>query len=887
VADSVERVAKQLAAALEPFAAALGREDDDIIAFVEQLGWSLPSVPAGIKALASSARTIVELGTALQFSEGVEASGGAVTVDAAKYTKLAAAIVDLIHRLDQLPAALNGQLPAAFLGATDFAAQFGRRLLDRAVVLLLSLTTKRIEPILRLAGIIEVVDEPESAAAFQPAYRRRTVHWERIGDLLGNPPKLLRDAYGWGTSSFDAEVLFDSIMHLSFVLGGPAALDWPTPERIQALTGTLPAFDQVGPPAIIVPFVEHDAVQAGASVLPLPAHGGQPPGVALGVFVDASLPPQLQLNNLIALRIDAPTELAAGISVALRPGVAPQVRLGLEGSAGASPVAPKVGLAVVVGKTQPIEVFELPGGTTLEIGSITVAGGVGARPTGAQPYVDIAVEKGKLTLALGGGDGFLAKIMPGGPMELTFDLGMTWTPAGVQFRGSGALTLSVPLHLDLGPFHLETLFIVVGFDGNGLALETSVSGGASLGPLKAVVERVGITTTLAFHHGNLGPVDLGIAFKPPTGVGLSLDAGVVSGGGYLFIDSARGEYAGALELSLFEVVTIKAIGLITTKTPDGKPGFSLLIIMSVEFGSGFQLGFGFTLNAVGGLLGLNRTMNLDALAEGVRNGSLDSIMFPKDIITNAPKIISDLRAFFPPKDGTFLIGPMVKIGWGTPTLASISLGIIVEIPGNIAIVGIITVAIPTEDAPLILLQVNFLGAIELDKQRVWFFASLFGSRIVFLTIEGEMGLLMAYGDEPNFVLTVGGFHPRFSPPPLPFPSPKRIAVNLLSTPVSRMRIEGYFAVTTNTVQFGARVDVMFGLDEINVKGNLAFDALFQFSPFHFEIDISASLSVNVFGVGLFSVGISGQLDGPSPWHVKGHGSISLLFWDIDVDFETT
>jgi hypothetical protein len=43
----------------------------------------------------------------------------------------------------------------------------------------------------------------------------------------------------------------------------------------------------------------------------------------------------------------------------------------------------------------------------------------------------------------------------------------------------------------------------------------------------------------------------------------------------------------------------------------------------------------------------------------------------------------------------------------------------------------------------------------------------------------------------------------------------------------------------------------------------------------------------VFGVGLFSVGISGQLDGPSPWHVKGHGSISQLFWDLDVDFETT
>src|SRR5262249_45572121 len=158
-------------------------------------------------------------------------------------------------------------------------------------------------------------------------------------------------------------------------------------------------------------------------------------------------------------------------------------------------------------------------------------------------------------------------------------------------------------------------------------------------------------------------------------------------------------------------------------------GFSLLIIMSVEFGTGIQLGFGFTLLAVGGLLGLNRTMRLDAIAEGVRTGSLDSIMFPKDVIANAPKIISDLRNYFPPKDGVFLIGPMVKLGWGTPTLASVPLGIIIEIPGNVAIVGVIKVANPADDVALILLQVSFVGALEFDRKRIWFFASLFGSRV--------------------------------------------------------------------------------------------------------------------------------------------------------------
>src|SRR5207342_3377193 len=109
---------------------------------------------------------------------------------------------------------------------------------------------------------------------------------------------------------------------------------------------------------------------------------------------------------------------------------------------------------------------------------------------------------------------------------------------------------------------------------------------------------------------------------------------------------------------------------------------------------------------------------------------------------------------------------------------------------------------PTEQAPLILLQVTFVGALEFDKRRLWFFASLFESRVLFITLDGEMGLLMDFGAEPNFVLSVGGFHPRFTAPALPFPSPRRISLNIVNERFARIRAEGYFAVTSNTVQFG-------------------------------------------------------------------------------------
>jgi hypothetical protein len=276
------------------------------------------------------------------------------------------------------------------------------------------------------------------------------------------------------------------------------------------------------------------------------------------------------------------------------------------------------------------------------------------------------------------------------------------------------------------------------------------------------------------------------------------------------------------------------------------------------------------------------------LMDGIRNDAIESIMFPQNVVQNAMKIISDLRAIFPPQDGTFLIGPMAKLGWGEPTLISLSLGVIIEIPpGDIAILGVLKLALPADDIAVVLIQVNFAGALEFDKSRVYFFAALYDSRVLFITIEGEMGLLMAWGSDANFVVSVGGFHPQFSPPPLPFPTPRRIEVDILNESFARIRCEGYFAVTSNTAQFGSQSDFFFGFSACSVEGHSGFDALLQFSPFHFTVEVSTSFSVKVFGVGVYGVGIDLTVEGPTPWHVHGTASLSFFFFSIDIGIDVT
>ena len=523
MADSLQRFARLLSQSLEPAARALADDDAAIIAFVAKLGWTLPSVPPSLKSLGATLKAISNGRTKLDLSLSVEASGGTVSADiAAEYVGLAANVAKLMAQLKDLPAALNAELPAAFTTATNFGVEFPNRLLDLGLYELMIRAGKRIEPILRLTGLLEVVEEAANAAQFQPAYVRRKIHWNRLADFLKDPPSLLGSAYGWGSASFDGRRLLDEAMHLSFMLAGPAAIDWPTPARVQALTGALPDFGDVGPPQLRIPLIQQGPLLAEVTLLPLEALAGAPPGIAVALSVNAAVPPTADLSDRMTVTLDDPTALAAGVSIAIRPGRPVQARLGLEGPTGSSVSAGRTGATLKIGGEEPMELLDFPGGLRLEAAAVMVAAGVSASATG--PYLNVGLAGGKLTLALGGKDGFLERIIPGGPVELAFDLNLEWTSKGVALRGSGELMLAIPLHQELGPFELDSLYLAGGFKDAGLRLETSLGGKAQLGPIVFAVDRVGMQATLVPKRGNLGPIDVQLGFKPPTGVGLSLDA---------------------------------------------------------------------------------------------------------------------------------------------------------------------------------------------------------------------------------------------------------------------------------------------------------------------------------------------------------------------------
>jgi hypothetical protein len=686
VTGTIEQLASELARIFEPLAERL--KDNSAGSLLELLGLRTPDTPAGAQLSAALVSTVT---SAAAIADLVDQLAKAVAAgDATEEATTAASLLEEISRSVQAASTVSHELQALGAGApgltptqraemSAFAGEFVPRLLNHLLVEYVESRTPLVAIALIAAGAIEIEDVPGGpVGSLQGAHTRKTFRFDRAVTLFTDPAGHFRDTYAWGESGFDGLALFTVIKRLlETKFGQPVEILQPAglPPALEAFGFHLAVDDTQTPPGL-----ELD-VRPPISL----TESGTTSEGDWDVNFSASANSSADLHAAFHPPFDVDLDLPTGsVDVALSAG------LNRKSSA---PVLFLFGSA----DSSRLEV-QNPGGSV----ALTAHFDTSAKRLTLSPSLKFSLRGGKLFISGEGGDSFISTLLSGVDIESNFDTELSWSlDRGISFTGNAALEIAIPTHVTLGPLDISRLYLRATFASDGsIPIELSSAFAAALGPLQASVDRLGVTATLRFPQGggNLGPADLVFAFKPPNGVGLSIDAGAVTGGGFLFIDPDRGEYAGALELALFEVVTIKAIGIIDTRMPDGTSGFSLLIIMSVEFGTGIQLGLGFTLLAVGGLLGLNRTMKLQSLADGIRSGAVQSVMFPRDIIANAPKIISDLSAFFPPRVGIFLIGPMAKLGWGTPTLVSLAVGIIIEIPGSIAIVGILQVALPATDA---------------------------------------------------------------------------------------------------------------------------------------------------------------------------------------------
>ncbi|HEY4358992.1 MAG TPA: DUF6603 domain-containing protein [Acidobacteriaceae bacterium] len=546
----------------------------------------------------------------------------------------------------------------------------------------------------------------------------------------------------------------------------------------------------------------------------------------------------------------------------------------------------KVTATLAAPDTGPAFVYGSPTGSRLEIGGAVLSAEINISANSQGGAASANVSKSAIVISPGDGDGFLQSILPANGLRADFNLGIAWSSTGgLSFSGSAGLDATLPVGISIGGVvTIPTVHLGLKAGDSDLQIELSASVGLSISVVKALLDRVGLETNLTFpgHGGNLGAADLTFSFKPPSGIGLSIDTGGVTGGGLLTVGPAANEYSGVLQLE-FNNLSLQAFGLISTQVAGGS-GYSLLALMDASFPP-VELGLGFTLNGVGGILAVHRTASEDALRAAMKAGKLGTILFPKNAITNGPQILAQLDSLFPTAHGRFLFGPMALIGWGTPTVLTASIAVILELPDPIEIIllGVLQARFPTPDAPLVKINMDAVGVIDFSQDELSLDATLFDSKLISFTLSGDMALRLNWGSNSEFLLSIGGFHPQFTPPS-GFPTLKRITIDMPSGVVSKLRLAAYLAVTSNSLQFGAALDVFIGVSGFGLSGHLGFDALLQLSPFHFEADISGSIALTAGGDDLMSVSLDASLTGPAPWNIAGKFKVHIVFFDVHISF---
>ena len=885
--------------ALDPVIAAF-EDPDELVLLLEDLGWNMDPglvldalfdangdwaqfarIVADIREMAASAQAV-----AGQIRAGQD-------IDAQAILALAQDFRDVFAALGQLKGPGKPAMPD-ILSIDDLWQSLIDDLPDMLIIEHVATAMPGLHAGMEALGLFERRVAVPQGTLRQP-YTQYLIHWDRFGDLLGDPLQHMREVYRWNGAvkpgadpgGFDFDRAAQAVLGLAQTIRFPAAVTPVDPGIVARHYEPLNVPEPRPLSQLFVPVAEGS--EGGAhyrlaliAAPALKAPDGETEGLLLTQLAQGGVSRTITLADgwLLALAGSADADFALeltmtpdGVDFAAQAPQPPSLSVTLTGQAPADPDHPDLPPAWPL--------FGGRGETGLSLRGVSAGIGMGPADGVAEVTLSLALEGLALTIAAGEGDGLLNAIL--GSLDLRAELGLALhygTVSGFRFEGSGGLSVVIALDKSIGPLTLDAAEVSIVPGAGGVRTEGLLSASFELGPLFARAERMGLSielTPAANGGGLIGPMDLNFGFVPPSGYAVALNADPITGGGYLSVSDT--EYRGAMALG-FRNFGFSAFAILNTELPGGEEGFSFAGSIFAEFS--VPLAFGFLLTGVGGFIGINRTIDTGAMREVLFAGRLDDLLFPADPIGAASQILEDMATIMPPMEGQHIVGPCVRISWGQPALIHITMGVLLEFGQDfrVVILGGLSMILPDKDKVLVSLRLQFMGEIDFTAGTISFDATLEGSRILTYAVDGDVAIRTGWGRGIAQVASFGGLHPDY-PKPANLPDLARLSISFGGNN-PKLTLSAYQAVTYNSLQVGARADmyakgpkVKF-VGQVAAEGYVAFDALIYFNPFSFQVGLRGGLSILVDGdvkAGLF---FSLTLKGPNSWYINGEVWVKIL-----------
>ncbi|MDT4976523.1 MAG: large repetitive protein, partial [Pseudonocardiales bacterium] len=527
--------------------------------------------------------------------------------------------------------------------------------------------------------------------------------------------------------------------------------------------------------------------------------------------------------------------------------------------------------------------------------------------TSGQPDLagGVQIELGGLGVPLGGGGGDNAVAQgimhdaggSGAPPRPSF------SPAvAVQDHGTGvAVTLRagkgdgpwfMPIQRAFGPVYLEQIGLGVTYR-EGLTpkqldmISLYLDGSVSLLGLSASVEklRFGYHVGRPFFDGSSWEIDVaGFAISASI-AGLTLAGGLVK----FPLDAPLigVEYLGMLKISYSSYGIDLFGGYAHPTTPSG-----------AEFASFFAFGVlhaplggvpAFFITGIGIGFGINRELHTPTIDQ------VNTHPFMQALRSGGPapepmQQLKNMRTIVPPAQGEYWVAAGISFTSFVLINGEILLTVQFGDGLEIAILGLARVQLPTADTALVSVELAQLARFSSKEGLLLVQAQLTeNSWVLDRSVHLTGGFAFAaWWKGPNagqFVITVGGYHPRFHHDGYPV-VPR---VGLRWQPADFISIEGgvYFALCSEAIMAGVGLEIAAHLGPAHADLRLGADGIVFFDPFWFEVAVYAEAHVGIRIWLLFgsidievSLGFEVIVDGP-PIHVHGHFSV----YGIGIPFE--
>ena len=506
---------------------------------------------------------------------------------------------------------------------------------------------------------------------------------------------------------------------------------------------------------------------------------------------------------------------------------------------------------------------QLGAGVRLDRASIPLGPGTGGDSGSKNPVASGLLSSGSAP----GSDTANAPVNPVFGVQIAYAKRFSGAILGTDPKAGGKVW--IPVEKSFGPLYCRK--VGLGFDDHRRLL-VGYDGSVALGPLGIDLMDLAVGIPLAtpqtFSEYSL---DLG-------GLNLSFNGGPIAISGS-FLESRTGQgavqYTGA---AMIQATGFSISGIGSYTTIGGSPSLFVFAVLNKDLGGPAF----FFVTALAAGFGFKRKLILPSI-EGVLDFPLVRVIREPDYIGQSADPTADfekINAAIPPDPSSYWLAVGVRfLSFGqinTVALLSVSFGA----DFSIAVLGVSTITVPSNlpagQPPICYAELALRAEFHPSAGVLSVEARLTSNSYIFekdCKLTGGFAFYTWFSGphEGDFVVTLGGYHPRFLPPSH-YPVVPRVGIDWRVNGNLRITGELYFALTPSCLMAGGKLSAVYDAGWLRAWFIAYADFLVSWKPFHYDIQIGVSLGASAtvsIDLGLFTISISISFELGVDLHIWG------------------